>query len=197
MATRVAMIADNMQESQPDLSAYARIPISFDVREIMDVGVSSGAGDRYVLTPRLVASPWRKDYDAVDGGPLEWPKRFDLSFWTFFAAIEDGERAGGAVVIHGAPDIDMLNGRHDVAVVWDIRVAPAARRRGIGRGLMIEIEAWAMRRGVASLEVETQNINAPACRFYARTGFELVSVDPNAYPGLPDETQLIWRKRVP
>jgi hypothetical protein len=44
------------------------------------------------------------------------------------------------------------------------------------------------------LKVETQNTNAPACRFYARHGFELRVVNRAAYPTLPDEIQLFWYK---
>jgi hypothetical protein len=40
--------------------------------------------------------------------------------------------------------------------------------------------------------VETQNINVPACRFYARQGCVLGAIHPDAYPDLPDEVQLLW-----
>jgi hypothetical protein len=46
------------------------------------------------------------------------------------------------------------------------------------------------------LEVETQNNNVAACRFYAAMGCELRSIDRLAYPDLPDEAQLVWTKRV-
>jgi hypothetical protein len=45
--------------------------------------------------------------------------------------------------------------------------------------------------------VETQDINVPACRFYAAAGYVLVRVEPQAYPTLPDETRLIWQKQLP
>jgi GNAT superfamily N-acetyltransferase len=90
----------------------------------------------------------------------------------------------------------MLGGRADVALLWDIRVAPSSRGRGVGRALLGAAEAWAQSRDARWLEVETQNINAPACRFYERNGFVLRSVDPFAYPSLPTETQLLWYKRL-
>jgi hypothetical protein len=40
--------------------------------------------------------------------------------------------------------------------------------------------------------VETQNINVPACRFYAAQGCELRGIHPNTYPELPHEVQLLW-----
>ena len=40
--------------------------------------------------------------------------------------------------------------------------------------------------------METQDINALACRLYAALGCELRDVNPDAYLELPDETQLLW-----
>ena len=186
------MIVNVVQESQSDLVGYAAVPISFGVREVMRVIAEPAGGFRLEAAP--VVSPWTKDYDALDDGPRAWPERFDVSRWAFFAARIGGERVGAAAVIHGAPDIDMLRGRDDVALLWDIRVVPTARGRGVGGAILNAVEAWARTRGAHSLEVETQDINAPACRFYARHGFELFAVDPDAYPGLPNETQLLWQK---
>ena len=189
-----AMIVEVVQESQPDLESYARVPISFEVREIVGVIAGASGAARYRLETRPVRPAWLKEYDALDGGPRAWPERFDIAAWTFFAARVDGDRVGGAAVVYQAPDVDMLRGRDDTAVLWDIRVAPAVRGRGVGTALLEAAERWAAANGARWLEVETQNINAPACRFYARNGFELVSVDPNAYPELPNEMQLLWRK---
>ena len=78
----------------------------------------------------------------------------------------------------------------------DLRVAPDARRAGVGRALMDAVEAWARSHEVAWLEVETQNINAPACRFYAANGFAPRAANADAYPGLPNEIQLLWYKQL-
>jgi GNAT superfamily N-acetyltransferase len=80
-------------------------------------------------------------------------------------------------------------------VLWDIRVvAPDVRRQGVGSLLFGAVERWAESRHVRQLKVETQSINLPAHRFYARHGFALRAVDRFAYPQLPDETQLLWYK---
>jgi GNAT superfamily N-acetyltransferase len=189
------MIVDVVQESQPSVAVYASIPIVFEVREVMRIADERAATRRYRLTPEPVSAPWIKDYDAVDP-PTEWPARFDISRWTFFAALADGRRVGGAAVVFRAPGIEMLRGRADVAILWDIRVVPIARGQGVGRALMAAVETWASNHGARWLEVETQDINAPACRFYERCGFELRSVNRTAYPELPDETQLLWQKRL-
>ena len=57
-------------------------------------------------------------------------------------------------------------------------------------------EAWAAARGCRELKVETQNINVPAGRFYARMGCTLRRVDRLAYKILPDEIQLLWYKNL-
>jgi ribosomal protein S18 acetylase RimI-like enzyme len=80
--------------------------------------------------------------------------------------------------------------------LWDLRVRPEVRSAGIGTDLYRAVEDWARNRGCRTLKVETQNINVPACRFYARMGCTLGAVDRFAYPDLPDEVQLIWRKEL-
>jgi GNAT superfamily N-acetyltransferase len=136
-----------------------------------------------------------KDYDAVDGeGPLHWSHRFDVSNWTLFTARVAGSRVGGATVAFDTPKLTMLEGRRDLSVLWDIRVAPNARGKGIGSALFEKVEMWARAHRCRQLKVETQNINVPACGFYARHGCELRAVNHAAYPELPEEIQLIWYK---
>jgi hypothetical protein len=58
----------------------------------------------------------------------------------------------------------MLNGRNDLAVLWDVRVHPEYRGRGVGHRLFTAAAEWARTRDCRVLKIETQNINAPACR---------------------------------
>jgi GNAT superfamily N-acetyltransferase len=190
------MIVDITQVGQSALTEYAGIPIAFEVREVMTVDQDPMPGSRIQLEARTTPTQWIKDYDAVDGGPLSWPTRFDLSHWTFFAARIQRRVIGAAAIVHQAADMPMLAGRDDVALLWDIRVTPDARRGGIGRALREAVEAWARLREIDWLEVETQDINAPACRFYAACRFELRAANRHAYEGLPNETQLLWYKRL-
>jgi hypothetical protein len=44
--------------------------------------------------------------------------------------------------------------------------------------------------------VETQNINVPACRFYARMRCTLGAIHRYAYPDLPGEAQLLWYRTL-
>ena len=88
----------------------------------------------------------------------------------------------------------MLEGRQDLAIVWDIRVLPEARGKGVGSALFREAEAWARAKGCRQLKVETQNINVVACRFYARHGCVLRAVNHMAYGEFPNEDQMLWYK---
>ena len=188
------MTIDVVEESVASLADYARVSIAFEVREIVDVSRTPG-GAGFTLRTRPVDSPWIKDYDA-DGGPLAWPARFDLSQWALFAARVDGVRVGGAAVVLDAGDVGMREGQRDTSLLWDIRVDPGFRGRGVGRALVEHVERWSVARGARWLEVETQNINAPACRFYERRGFVLREVNADVYPFLPNELQLLWYKRL-
>lgn len=101
---------------------------------------------------------------------------------------------GGAAVAYDTADLNMLEGRTDLAVLWDIRVSSSVRGQGVGSALFQAAEAWATSRGCLQLKVETQSVNVPACRFYARQGCVLEAVHRGVYPQLPSEIQLLWYK---
>jgi GNAT superfamily N-acetyltransferase len=183
------------EEAMAGLAEYATIPIAFTVDCVLDVTSRATGGGGFDLHERRLAAPYVKDYDAIAGNhPTLWPRRFDTAHWGFLAAHAGGRRAGGAVVAFRTPALDMLDGRADLAVLWDIRVDPAFRGQGIGTALFTAAEEWARTRGCRVIKVETQNVNVPACRFYARCGCELRAIHHGAYPNLPHEVQLLWYK---
>ncbi len=174
------------------LADLADIPIAFEVRRVLDVSVRDQGLGGFILTERVVDAPYVKDYDAVEGeGPRRWAQRFDVSNWGLILAHVDGERAGAGVVAFDTPGVDMLEGRRDLAVLRDIRVVPRLRRQGVGTALLRAAEEWAQARGCRRLKIETQNINVPACRFYARHGCVLGAVHRYAYREYPNETQML------
>lgn len=178
-----------------DLPAYSRIPIAFQVREVFDVVARAGGLGGLMIVKRTIKEPYLKDYDAIAGeGPLTWPRRFGLSNWQLFAARVAEQRVGGAAVILGAPECEMLEGRGDLAQIWDIRVAPEARGIGVGRALFRAAEEWSRARSARWLKVETQSTNVPACMFYARQGCELGAIHRFAYRDFPHEVQFLWYK---
>lgn len=142
-----------------------------------------------------VEKPWIKDYDAKE--PVaRWPERFDVTNWGLVVAYDGERRIGGAVIAVSTAGLHMLEGRSDLAVLWDIRVRPEARSGGTGTMLFRAVEAWSRDRDCRTLKIETQNINVPACRFYRRMGCKLGAIDRFAYTDLPDEAQLMWFKEL-
>lgn len=186
------------QESLHLLARHAQISTGFLVDRVFELSLPGGSGlEGIALSEVTVERPWRKDYDAGDGnGPMQWPKKFDLTHWGLLGAYENHERVGGAVIAHRTPEIDMLEGRDDLAVLWDLRVAAAARGRGVGSALFRAVEDWARARGCREVKVETQNVNVAACRFYAHVGCSLGAIKSHAYPELPDEAQLLWYRSL-
>jgi GNAT superfamily N-acetyltransferase len=183
------------EEPARRLEEHARIPIAFEVERVLEVRLRESGLAGFDLVERTLAAPWRKDYDVLPANhPTDWPRRFDVSRWALLSAWVEGRRAGGAVVAWRTPGLFLLDGRSDLALLWDLRVAPELRRRGVGRALFAATERWAAERGCRQLKIETQSVNVPACRFYAARGCELGGVRRFAYPDLPDETQLLWFK---
>ncbi len=185
------------EEPTAALAEYARIPIAFAVRRILDLTVRENGLGGFILSERSLDAPYVKDYDGIEGeGPGQWASRFDLTNWGVFMARAEGQPVGGAVVAFDTPGLIMLEGRRDIAVLWDIRVAAEARGQGVGASLFRAAEKWAIGRGCRQLKVETQNINLPACKFYERQGCALGGIHRFAYPDLPDEIQLLWYKNL-
>ena len=179
------------------LDQYSTIPIAYEVNEVFDPVTNGTIGEEFTLKePRLI-QPYVKDYDAIAGNhPSQWPTQFDVSNWGVLIAESDDQWLGGAVIAWKTPGLSMLEGRTDLAVIWDIRVVRDARRRGVGSKILQAAEDWSRSRGCREIKIETQNINVPACKFYARHGYKLTTINPNAYDNLPDETQLIWSKTL-
>ena len=172
-----------------ELEQYARVPIAFEVASILDVEErTTGA---VLLYERLIQQPYIKDYDSIEGAsPTLWPGLFSEFEWQMFAAKVSNGLAGGALaLVHPRED-------ERVMVLHDLRVSFEARRRGVGQALFRTLESWGRAKGCPVLEVETQNINVPACKFYESQGCKLTEINRAAYPELPHEIQLLWRKRL-
>jgi ribosomal protein S18 acetylase RimI-like enzyme len=182
------------EEPIGSLSDHAEIPIAFLVDKILEVSQIDGGLGGIILRESAVDVPYIKDYDAIKGeGPTRWPKRFDVTNWGLITAFQCGTRVGGAVVAFKTPNLEMLGDQSGVAALWDIRIRTELRNSGIGSSLFRSVREWARVRECTQIRIETQNVNLPACRFYARMGCTLESVNRFAYPELPDEAQILWR----
>ena len=183
-----------IEESLSVLPQYGEVSVAFRVEsELQFEPVDRGLGG-WRVTERTIPEPYTYDYDQFEGeGPTRWARRHrDISNWGLLSAIDGQRRAGGAAVAWKTPGIHMLEGRDDLACLWDIRVDSIYRREGVGSMLFEKAVSWARERDCQRLKIETQNINVAACRFYARQGCELRGIHPGAYPELPDETMLLW-----
>lgn len=181
------------REDYRSLPAYASVPIAFEVREVVDIATMRP--EHLTLPTRAVGTPWEKNYDAVPGNdPASWSSRFDVRLWIYLAAYLGELRVGGAIVVAEPLAAAQIDGRPGSAILWDLRVAPASRRWGIGRRLLAAAEDAARLTGCRVLDVETQNINVAACRLYCANGYALADVIPNIYSDAPHETMLLWSK---
>lgn len=177
-----------------DLNRYCTIPITFLVESVLNV--SGDSPGPFSLLEQPVARLWIKDYDTFNP-PSTLPLRWDLANWAIFLATDGTSPVGGCIVAHDKPGVHMLQERSDLAVLWDIRIAPGYRGQGLGRQLFDAATSWAQSRHCLEMQVETQNINIAACRFYQSMGCTLIRITRDAYNECPGEHQLIWSKQLP
>lgn len=185
------------EESIEQLRDHADVPISFTVERVLVPELVAGGLGGVTLHEMAPERRYVKDYDVLAGeSPTSWAAQFDVSAWGLLTAFDGGRRLGGAVVAWRTPDVSLLEGRDDLAVLWDLRVCPELRGAGVGSALFRAVESWARARGCVWLKAETQNVNVPACRFYARMGCVLGGINLYAYPELPGEVQLLWYRQI-
>lgn len=175
------------------LKEYDRIPMLVPVKSIYQLEkIDRGLGG--ILLREVPVTPYVKDlgkYDAVQ----EYERRFDITNWRFFAAFDSEKAVGASTLVSRTPGVHMLDGREDLCVLWDIRVADSHKGRGIGQRLFDAGADWARKEGFSQMKIECQNNNVPACRFYHKQGAVLAEIHEYAYYGekdIQDEVQLIW-----
>lgn len=185
-----------LEENSNILLEYEKISIAFEVKTYFRLDISeNGLGGIKLIEVR--AKPYIKDYDEnLEEKPSYWATKFNISNWGILSAFVDKERVGGAAIAWKTPELSMLEGREDLACLWDLRVSPKVRHKKIGHQLFSRAIAWAKARNCRQLKVETQNINVPACRFYVKQGCVLGSINRFAYPEAMNEIQLIWHRSL-
>ena len=173
---------------------YDKIPMIVHVSRVYKIDkINRGLGGfTFTETP---VEPYIRDFCTGEDESVEQWKRFDLSKWAFFMAF-DGERPIGAATIASRDnEVNMLSGRNDLAVLWDIRVDDEYKHKGIGQTLFDMAVKWSRDTGLIQMKIECQNNNVPAVNFYHKQGAVLAVVDEYAYYNEPEyrhETQFIW-----
>ena len=140
----------------------------------------------------ISVEPFAKDF-CIESSE-NW-KRWDLSNWAFFMAYDGDKPVGAAAVASRTKEINMLAGRDDLAVLWDIRVDESCKRRGVGQRLFNMVVDWSRRAGLSQMKIECQNNNVAACKFYHKQGAVLCEINEYAYYNEPEyrhEAQLVW-----
>ncbi|MFH1368430.1 MAG: GNAT family N-acetyltransferase [Elusimicrobiota bacterium] len=183
--------------TRKNIRDYSKIPIAFDIKsELKCRLVDSGLGGIRLFESRT--SRGKKNYDSF-GGPRTWMKRFNTRNWRLFFAVKDNKYAGAAAIACKTPKVHMLADRNDIAVLWDLRIAPEYRRSGIGRALFGKVISWLRKEKLKQLRIETQTNNVAACRFYKKQGCKLAQINTLGYWGHPKvgrETMLLWHKDI-
>jgi GNAT superfamily N-acetyltransferase len=180
------------------LTEYTSIPISFEVRSKFYIELLENGLGGMVFSEKKIAIPYLRDYDTdMREHPFWWLRRFKLTNWNLIIARNDEIPIGGAAVVFNSRGVTMLDGRKELALLWDLRVRPEYRHSGIGAKLFAEVVKWSKERNCTQLKIETQDINVPACRFYAKQGCRLGEIhrykyarDPN--PSRASEVMLVW-----
>lgn len=173
------------------LDAYSKVPISFQVDSVYKLRPTNSGLDGVEVVEVLVDS-YVKGYDTDGDNPSHLLEKFDMANWRIIVARVYDQIVAGAIIAHDTDGINMLEGKSDLAVLWDIRVKPEYRGRKLGTRIMDEAKKWATNKTCNRLKIETQNTNVKACRFYAKQGAELTGYNRHYYYDHPDEIQFIW-----
>jgi GNAT superfamily N-acetyltransferase len=179
------------------LPLYAGISESFRVESVLrvtpvDRGLGGLALEGHEVKPYV---KWAEQPDR-ETGPTSWPEKYEVEKWGIFVAFSGGEPLGGIAIGADAPGgLRSAFEEGDVAVVWDVRVHPEARRRGIATELFTRGADWARERGFRRLKLEVTSANLPMCRLCVKVGCELAAIHRYGYETVPeasDEAMLIW-----
>lgn len=173
------------------LDAYSKVSISFQVDSVYKVETKKNGLKGLEIVEESIDS-YIKEYDTEGDNPSRLIKKFDVKNWRMVLAEDNNVVIGGAIIAHDTHGINMLEGKSDLAVLWDIRVDPAYRGYNIGSKIIGEVKKWAAGNQCNRLKIETQNINAKACRFYVKQGAELTGFNRHYYKDHPEEIQFIW-----
>lgn len=172
---------------------YDTISMNVDVRTVYKINrIDNGLGG--FNFEEVEVKPYIKDLSMYERA-TEYESNFDITNWRFYMAFDD-EKPIGAMTIAGAtPDLNMLSGRDDACILWDIRVIDEYKHQGVGQKLLDMGIEKAKADGYKQMIIECQNNNVAACKFYHKQGALLSKIDMYAYyheTDCKDETQFVW-----
>lgn len=160
-----------------DVPRLIEIDAEFESDRFLDVDKTlDGFGVTWRLVERKLDPPFHSRYFG-----LNRQQRAEVS-----SRLQEGD---GLYLVaedaHTGRLVGLLDMEHerwrDTAVVWNILIDRAFRRKGLGRELMRRAIAWAREQGLRGIVLETQTDNVPACCFYRELGFKLCGIDDHFY----------------
>lgn len=158
--------------------------------EAIDTGFETATAFELVTTARTIELVER---------PLPAPIVKRYSIGEVFAPWARWDRgwvaeAEGAIVGFATAEYEAWHAR---MVLWFLYIAPAWRRRGVGRALLAEVEGHGRSAGATHVWLETSNVNVPGVAAYERLGYALCGADRLYYGDyMPGETALYLAKML-
>jgi ribosomal protein S18 acetylase RimI-like enzyme len=172
---------------------YDEIPMTVHVKSEYKIEkIINGLGG--FLIKEVPVEPYIKDLGKYQIA-MEYETHFDISRWQFYMAFDGKQPVGAITLVSKTPGVNMLDGRDDLCVLWDIRVLEEYKHMGIGKRLFELSVEWAKEHDLNQIKIECQNNNVPACKFYHKHGAVLSKVDEYAYYNdkeIQNEIQFIW-----
>lgn len=180
-----------VQVTEKQLEEYDNIPMLVHVKSILEpTKLNKGLGG--ILFQEVEIEEYTKDLGSSGNAII---REFDTTNWGFFMAYKNNKPIGGAIVAGETKRIHLLDGRSDLALLWDLRVDDQFQNKGVGKALFNTVVKWAKSMHYKELKIESQNNNVRACEFYAKQDAVLSQINEYAYyqeEEFRDETQLIW-----
>jgi GNAT superfamily N-acetyltransferase len=131
--------------------------------------------------------------------PLEQPltKRYSIGeVFAAWARWDTGWVAEADAGVRGFAAVE-YEAWHARLVLWFLYVAPEWRRRGVGRALLEQVEAYGREVGATHVWLETSNVNVPGVAAYERLGYTLCGADRLFYgPYMRGETAIYLAKML-
>jgi len=166
-------------DRKTDRRGVEAIDTAFETASVFDVVTTPR---RIELVERRLDQPLVKRY-AIAEVFARWAS------WETGWVAEDGEIRGCATVEYQA--------WHARLVLWHFYVAPAWRRRGVGRALLDHVDAHGRELGATHVWLETSNVNVPGIAAYERLGYTLCGADRLFYGGyMPGESAIYLAKML-
>lgn len=161
-----------------DRKGVEAIDTAFETSSVFDLVATPRRLD---LVERTLERPITKRY-SINEVFAQWA-RWDRGW----VAEDDGAIRGFATVEYEP--------WHERLILWFLYIAPAYRRRGVGRSLLAQVEAHGRDVGASHVWLETSNVNVPGVTAYNRLGYQLCGSDALYYgPYMPGETALYLAK---